>query len=154
MLTEEIWEPSTWAPYRYPKGKCMHFVREDEHCVWKPLKGTHVSSAADSSEEKPRTVEVVVCVRPGAGGSATGINQTFQLPGLDLPAASHVLVCWGFVLIRSEFTVYHELEGETGKVWKQDPEARKVAFPSSPALWGEGLGRPCRRAEGPGTGVS
>lgn len=39
-------------------------------------------------------------------------DQTFQLPGLDLPAASHVLVCWGFVLIRSEFTVYHELEGE------------------------------------------
>lgn len=54
MLTEEMWEPSTGAPYRYPKGKCMHFVREDEHRVWKPLKGTHVSSAADSSEETPR----------------------------------------------------------------------------------------------------
>ncbi|XP_054398451.1 small integral membrane protein 11 isoform X1 [Pongo abelii] len=37
-------------------------------------------------------------------------DQTFQLPGPDLPAASYVLVCWGLVLIRSEFTVYHELE--------------------------------------------
>ncbi|XP_063457389.1 small integral membrane protein 11 isoform X3 [Pan paniscus] len=102
MLTEEIWKPSTAAPYRYPKGKCMHAVRDDEHCVWKLLKGTHVSSAADSSEETPREFET-------AEGGRVPQQPTLQLRS-DLPAASHVLVCWGLVLIRSEFTVYHELE--------------------------------------------
>ncbi|XP_034803775.3 small integral membrane protein 11 isoform X2 [Pan paniscus] len=46
------------------------------------------------------------------GETRTPVIASRWIPEIsDLPAASHVLVCWGLVLIRSEFTVYHELEG-------------------------------------------